>query len=99
MSEKVENRNRAVLDAAIAMAGERGFAAITRDGVAERAGVAAGSVNNAYGNMDGLRDAVMAAAVERELVDIVGQGLAAGHTAARAAPEDLKARALAKLAA
>lgn len=99
MSEKVENRNRAVLEAAIALAQERGFANITRDLVAERANVAAGSVNNAYGNMDALRDAVMAVAVERELVDIVGQGLAAGHPAARAAPEDLKRVALAKLAA
>lgn len=99
MSDKVENRNRAVLDAAIAMAQERGFASITRDGVAERAQVAAGSVNNAYGNMDGLRDAVMAAAVEQRLVDIVGQGLAAGHPAARNAPDDLKRDALAKLAA
>lgn len=99
MSEKVENRNRAVLDAALSIAQERGFASITRDGVAERAQVAAGSVNNAYGNMDGLRDAVMVAAVEREMVDIVGQGLAAGHPAARNAPGELKARALAKLAA
>ena len=99
MSEKVENRNRAVLEAAIALAQERGFANVTRDLVAERAQVAAGSVNNAYGNMEALRDAVMAAAVERELVDIVGQGLAAGHPAARNAPEELKRDALAKLAA
>lgn len=99
MSDKVENRNRAVLEAAIALAQERGFSGITRDAVAERAGVAAGSVNNAYGDMNGLRDAVMASAVEREMVDIVGQGLAAAHPAARNAPEELKARALAKLAA
>lgn len=120
MSEKVENRNRAVLEAAVDLAQERGFANITRDLVAERAGVAAGSVNNAYGNMDALRDAVMAHAVARAveirklpvsqlntlavneeagLVAIVGQGLAAGHTAARNAPEDLKRDALAKLAA
>ncbi|MCA9268781.1 MAG: helix-turn-helix transcriptional regulator [Planctomycetales bacterium] len=99
MSEKVENRNRAVLEAAIALAQERGFANVTRDLVAERAQVAAGSVNNAYGNMEALRDAVMAVAVERELVDIVGQGLAAGHPAARNAPEELKRDALAKLAA
>jgi AcrR family transcriptional regulator len=99
MSDKTENRNRAVLEAALELAQERGFAGITRDAVAERAGVAAGSVNNAYGDMNGLRDAVMANAVARELVDIVGAGLAAGHPAARNAPDDLKARALAKLAA
>lgn len=99
MSEKVENRNRAVLQAAVELANERGFANITRDLVAERAGVAAGSVNNAYGNMDGLRDAVMAHAVDERLVAIVGQGLAAGHPAARNAPDDLKRDALASLAA
>lgn len=99
MSEKVDNRNRAVLNAAVEIAQERGYASLTRDGVADRAGVAAGSVNNAYGSMDALRDAVMAHAVDQRLVDIVGQGLAAGHPAARAAPDDLKQEALAKLAA
>lgn len=99
MSEKVENRNRAVLQAAVELAQDKGYANITRDQVAERAGVAAGSVNNAYGNMDALRGAVMAHAVENALVDIVGQGLAAGHPAARNAPDDLKRDALAKLAA
>jgi len=99
MSEKVENRNRAVLSAAIELAQERGFANITRDLVATRAGVAAGSVNNAFGNMDALRDAVMAHAVDEGLVEIVGQGLAAGHPAARRAPEDLKRDALAALVA
>lgn len=98
-SEKVANRNRQILEAAVALAGERGFRKYSRRDVADRAGVADGSVNNAYGTMDGLHDAVMGAAVERSLLGIVAEGLAARHPAACAAPQDLKDSALASLAA
>ncbi len=98
MSDKVELRNRRILEAAAALAAEKGYSNITRDQVAEAAGVAAGSVNNAYGTISGLRDAVMRHAVETEHAGIVGQGLAAGHPAARAAPDALKAAALDQLA-
>lgn len=114
MSAKTENRNRTVLEAALAVSKERGWQNLTRDGVAVRAGVGAGSVNNAYGTMDALRDAVMAHAVAeatRVLVDgeancadthadmvaIVAAGLAVGHTAARNAPEAVRAEAVAHL--
>lgn len=99
MSEKVENRNRAVLDAAVQLAAQRGYRNITRRQVADEAQVAVGSVNNAFGTMDGLRDAVMAAAVERELPAIVAQGLADKHPAACGAPETLRRAALESLAA
>ena len=99
MSDKVENRNRAVLDAALTAAATHGYRVFTRQQVADLAGVATGSVNNAFGTMDGLRDAVMAAAVDRGLVAIVAQGLADRHPAAVGAPPDLKQQALAQLAA
>lgn len=99
MSEKVGNRNRAVLNAAVAVAESLGFAAFTRSDVAAQAGVATGSVNNAFGTMDGLRDAVMAEAIAREMLPLVAQGVAARHPAALAATPELKARALASLAA
>jgi AcrR family transcriptional regulator len=99
VSDKVEERNRKILDAAVELAGERGYRRVTRSDVADRAGVATGSVNNAYGTMDGLRDAIMSAAVTRQLAAIVAQGLADGHPAARAAPQTLKDSALASLAA
>jgi AcrR family transcriptional regulator len=99
MSDKVQERNRRILEAALALASERGYERITRSDVAERAGVADGSVNNAYGTMEGLRDAVMEAAVTRGIVAVVGQGLAAGHSIARGAPADLKQAAVAALAA
>ena len=99
MSEKVENRNRTVLEAAIALAEEYGMQAVTRPRVADAASVAVGTVSNAYGCMDGLRDAVMSAAVEREILPVIAQGLAERYPAALAAAPDLKTRALAKIAA
>lgn len=99
MSDKVEQRNRQVLEAAIALASERGFRQYSRQDVADRARVAAGSVNNAYGTMDALHDAVMEEAVTRRALPVVAAGLAARHPVAIGAPQDLKDSALASLAA
>lgn len=88
-----KERHDTILAAAIAIAERDGWGAITRDGVAKAAGVADGSVNHAFGTVEGLRDAVMTAAVERRIVSIVATGLVAGHSAARDAPDDLKREA------
>lgn len=98
MSEKVENRNRVVLESAIEIAREYGMARLTRQHVADVAGVSCGSVNNAFGTMEALRDAVMATAVAREILGIVAQGLAERHPAALAAPADVRQRAVSALA-
>jgi len=99
MSDKVENRNRAVLDAAVSLAERFGMQAVTRPRVADESGLSVGTVSNAFGTMDALRDAVMAAAVEREIIPVVVQGLAERYPAALNAPPALKQRALANLAA
>lgn len=99
MSGKVENRNRAVLDAGLALAERHGMQAVTRPRVAAESGLSTGTVSNAFGSMDGLRDAVMAAAVDRQITVIVAQGLAERYPAALNAPAELKQRALANLAA
>lgn len=99
MSDKVERRNQAILEAGVALATERGFRNFSRSDVADRAGVAAGSVNNAFTTMDGLHDRIMEVAVERQLTSIIAGGLAVGHPVARAAPQNLKDSALASLAA
>lgn len=93
----VEARNRRVLMAAMSLASEQGFGAITRDAIARRAGMASGSVNRAYGTIEAVREEVMREAVRAELLDIVAQGIATGNETARSAPPDLKARALATL--
>lgn len=99
MSEKVTERNRRILEAAAELAAERGYTTMTRADIAQRAGVADGSVNNAFGTMDGLRDAVMQRAVDTSDAEIVAQGLAARHPVALGAPQALKDQASATLAA
>lgn len=94
---KVTERNERVLTAAVALARQKGFASLTRDGVALAAGVAHGCVNAAFGTVAALRDEVMRQAVADEMLDIVAQGLAVSHDVARNASPDLKARALATL--
>jgi AcrR family transcriptional regulator len=93
-----ERRNHAILMVALDQARQSGYRNLTRDGVASAAEVAAGSINAAFGNMDGLRQAVMVAAVERDIPEIVAQGLADQSPIAKNAPPDLKTRALALLA-
>lgn len=99
MSDKVENRNRTVLEAGVSLATAHGMQAVTRPRVAAESGLALGTVSNAFGSMDGLRDAVMRAAVEREILPVVAQGLAERYPAAMNAEPDLKTRALAQIAA
>lgn len=93
-----ETRQRAILAAAVEEAEANGFANIVRNRVAERAGVANGSVNHAFGTLAALKDAVMTEAVATHHEAIIAQGLAAGHPIAREAPAALRkmaARALA----
>lgn len=95
----LEERRAAILEAAIAEAKEQGYQWITRDAVARRAGVGAGSVNVAFGRMVELKREVLRQAVARRLVEIVAQGLADGHPIAKDAPSDLKTEAVALLVA
>lgn len=91
-------RRKVVLDAAIEAASRHGYKNITRDGVALAAGVAAGSVNHAFGTMAQLRNEVMREAVRLGRTEIIAQGLADGHTLARAAPPQLRKKAALALA-
>jgi AcrR family transcriptional regulator len=79
-----------VLDAAIQCAEEDGWHYVTREKVAQLAGVATGTVNNTLGNVTEMKDAVMNEAVKRGLLPIVADGLAYGNPIARGAPEELK---------
>lgn len=93
-----EDRERRILDAALEEAKEQGYQWITRDRVAARAGVAAGSVNAAFGKTVELKRAVMRVAVERGVLEIVAQGLAEGSAIAQAATPEIKQQAAALLA-
>ncbi len=91
-------RRAAILAAAIVEAACAGYGKMTRDAIAERAGVAAGSINHEFGTIDKLRDEVMQNAVDNERLDIVAQGLADKHPITLAAPDELRTRAVRALA-
>lgn len=90
----VAERNAKVLEAAVAEAQATGFANLRRRPIADRAGVSQGSVNQAFGDMAGLRESVMTAAVQREILPILAAGVIEGHTVACGAPAELQQRAL-----
>lgn len=83
-----------ILTAAFDEAVQAGFYTMTRDNIAERAGVATGSVNHHFKDMANLRHAVMRKAIQTEQLCIIATGLAQGDDIARSAPEGLKRRAL-----
>jgi AcrR family transcriptional regulator len=99
MSEKRDRlnpdvRRQQILSVAIKMALRDGFNKLTRDGVANEAAVATGTINHSFGTMEKLSRAVMRAAINLEHLPIVAQGLAQGDKDAHAAPEWLKRKAL-----
>ncbi len=83
-----------ILTAAFDEAVQSGFYTMTRDNIAERAGVATGSVNHHFKDMANLRHAVMRKAIQVERLCIIATGLSQGDDIARSAPEGLKRRAL-----
>jgi len=99
MANHLPDRNPRILAAAVELAKGIGYQWITRDQVAEAAEVSAGTINNAYGSMIGLKRAVLQHAVDNAIVEIVAQGLADGHEIARGAPTELKERAAALMVA
>lgn len=99
MVKIIEDRDNLILNAAIELAQEDSFQWITRDAVAERAGVSPGTVNNAYGTIADLKRAVLRAAVERRILSIIAEALGVKHPIAMEAPEDLRKEALATLVA
>jgi AcrR family transcriptional regulator len=83
-----------ILDAAFTLACEGGYRALRRDMIAERAGVAGGTVNLHYGKMDDLKAAIMKRAIESEQLDILAAGMAECDPVAMKAPKPLRVRAL-----
>lgn len=86
-----------ILDAALELAALGRYDKLTRREIADAASVSPGRVSLLAGDMDGIRDAIMKAAVAGGNAAVVAQGLVDQHPAALAAPEDLKTEALATL--
>lgn len=102
-----DDRREQILKSAFDMAILDGYDSLTRDAVADRAGVASGQINWIFGEVDNLRGEVLSRAIEKlspenikretfpaELMYVVAKGLAAGHSVAKGAPENIKLEAL-----
>lgn len=68
-------RKEHILNAALSYSTEVGYRGITRDAVAEIADVSSVLIASYYPRMADLKLAVMHAAIEREIVNVVAQGI------------------------
>ncbi len=88
-----ELRRDQILGVALEQAKTVGYHKVTRDSIAEGAGVSMGLVTRYFGTMVQLKRAVMRAAIARSVPEVVAQGLANGDPQARKASPELKALA------
>lgn len=95
MVKIIKNRDERILNAAIELAEADSFQWITREAVAERAGVSPATVSNAFGTVADLKRAVLSAAIERRLLPIIAEGWGARHPIIMDAPKELLREALA----
>lgn len=91
-------RKEHILAAAVDVARSAGYHKITRETVAEAAGVSPGLVSHYFSTMTGLRRDLMRHAVKQGILEIIAQGLAMRDDHARKASPELKQRATALLA-
>lgn len=83
-----------ILVIACDMVAKIGMSNIRRDAIARRAGVGMGTVSLHFGDMEGLRHAIMTHAVHTERLEIIAMGLANGDPVAIKASKALRVKAL-----
>lgn len=93
------DRREQILTVAVAMAAENHYQKITRDEIAQRAGVAMGLVTKYFSTMAQLRRDIMRAAIREKNLTIIAQGLVAKDSHALKASHELKVAATAELLA
>jgi AcrR family transcriptional regulator len=74
-----EVRKEHLLEAAIQLSKEIGYNRITRDAIAEIAGTSSTCIAKYWPRMAAIRNAVVEAAIERGILEIIAQGLALNH--------------------
>jgi len=89
-----ELRKGQILNVAIELSKELGYHKVTRDGIAERAGISAGLISRYFNTMKQLRRAIIRAAIHQEIPEIVAQGIANKDDQAKKAPPELKRKAI-----
>lgn len=86
-------RRDQLLNVALSVAINAGYNNLTRDAIADKAGVSPSLVSTYFGTIKQLKRTVMRAAVKQSIPEIVAQGLVIKDTHAMKAPQELKTRA------
>lgn len=76
-------RKEQILSAAMQLARETHYHKVNRADVAQRAGCGAGTVNLYFGDMEGLRDAIVHEGVAISDTDIIAQAIVSKHPAVK----------------
>lgn len=93
-----KDRHRALIEHALVLATHAGVHRLTREQIAEAAGISPALVSHYLGTMGDMRRTIMRAAVKQRIVSVVARGIAVGDPFALRADDDLKRRAAAFLA-
>lgn len=91
-------RKDQILNAAVDVAIKNGYNKMIREDIATKADVSMGSVTNYFGTMTKLKRAVIRAAINRNIPEIIAQGIANNDPHVKKAPDELKKKALALIA-
>lgn len=87
-------RRQAILDAAMDTAEAVGYALLTRDDVAERAGCSPGLVQFHFNTMHELKNTIISEAIRTERLSVLAQAVGAAHDEALAVDGALFSRVL-----
>ena len=88
------DRKAQILNAAVELSIREGWGTITREKVAEAAGISAGLVTKYFISVEQLRASVMRSAIDREILIILADGVALRDDIALSAPPKLRAQAI-----
>ncbi len=89
-----DDRKAQLLAAAVKASVKAGYKAVTREAVATEAKVSATLLTRYFGDMDGLRTAMVKSAVETGNIKLIAEALTHKHPSVRAAKEKYKAEVI-----
>lgn len=92
-----DERSIQILACAVNLAAEKGLYAMTREDIAEAAGISTGRVSGCFGTMEALRTRVLREAIRTENLPIIAAGIAARAKPIAKVSADLRMRALSSL--
>ncbi len=87
-------RKEQLLKVAVAEAIDKGYNSVTRDAVAEIAGVSFGLITKYFGTMTQLKNDIIRYAIKNEVLEIVAQGIANQDHRVKKIPAELRKKAI-----